>query len=196
MKTLSSNPSVKVFIFHGAYGYPEENWFGWLRRELLGCGIPCEVPQFPTPVGQSLQNWLAVFGGTARNIDSNTILIGHSLGAAFMLRWLELNSVRIKAAILVGAFIGAVGVPQFDTINRDFFSRPFNWNALRARTSRFVCYHGDKDPHVSMENFQFLAECLGAKKILVSEGGHFNAAAGYRQFPLLLTHLKQLLELT
>ncbi len=194
MRTLYSNRKTKIFIFHGAYGHPDENWFGWMKQELQERGILCEVPSFPTPEGQSLQSWLAVFSEVAQSIDSSTILIGHSLGAAFLLRWLERNPVRIKAAILVGAFIGEVGVSLFDSINRDFFSEPYNWERLRNRSSQFICYHGSNDPYVSKENFELLAGHLRAKKRLVLQGGHFNVAAGYRRFPLLLTHLNQLLE--
>ncbi len=28
-----------VFIFHGTEGYPEENWFPWLKEKLEAVGI-------------------------------------------------------------------------------------------------------------------------------------------------------------
>lgn len=36
-----------VFIFHGTEGYPEENWFPWMKRELEQNGCSAFVPQFP-----------------------------------------------------------------------------------------------------------------------------------------------------
>ena len=52
---------TNVFIFHGTGGYPEENWFPWLKRELESLDCKAIVPQFPTPQNQTLENWLKVF---------------------------------------------------------------------------------------------------------------------------------------
>ena len=41
--------STNVFIFHGTEGYPEENWFPWLKEKLEAKGYKVFVPQFPTP---------------------------------------------------------------------------------------------------------------------------------------------------
>jgi len=38
-----------IFIIHGSYGYPEENWFPWLKKELKKLGDRVFVPQFPIP---------------------------------------------------------------------------------------------------------------------------------------------------
>ena len=50
-----------AFIFHGTGGYPEENWFPWLKRELESLDYKVIVPQFPTPENQTLENWFAIF---------------------------------------------------------------------------------------------------------------------------------------
>lgn len=185
----------KVIIAHGAYGHPEENWLGWMKRELEAIGIPCWVPAFPTPEGQKLKSWLKIFEqDCSPHLDSNTILIGHSLGAAFILRCLETYPVSVKATILAGAFIGPVGIDKFDLINKDFFSAEFNWPLIQSRGRQFTCYHGSNDPYVSRKGFEEIAEKLKAKKIVVSQAGHMNAAAGYTQFPQLLMHLKQIME--
>jgi len=166
-----------------------------MKKELEAYGISCRVPRFPTPQGQSLAAWIKVFDQEGFPwMNANTILIGHSLGAAFALRCLEFYPVRIKAMILVGAFIGSVGIDKFDRINKDFFSTDFNWPLIQSRSKQSVCYHGNNDPYVSRENFEYIAEHLGAKRIIISQAGHMNAEAGYTQFPQLLIHLKQLME--
>jgi hypothetical protein len=38
-----------IFIIHGSYGYPEENWFPWLKKELSKLGHRVFVPKFPIP---------------------------------------------------------------------------------------------------------------------------------------------------
>src|SRR3990167_5281867 len=173
-----------VIIIHGAYGFPEENWFGWLKRELCSINIHCDVPEMPTPDGQYLSVWFKKFEECCGNrISTNTILIGHSLGAAFVLRLLESFDFQIRAAMLAGAFVGKVGVEKFDSINASFFETPFNWNFIKERAQTFYCYHGDNDKYVTRDNFDNISDNLNAKKIIISNGGHLNSSAGYDKFP-------------
>lgn len=184
-----------VIILHGAYGYPDENWFGWMREELEKLSIQCIVPCMPTPHGQSLNSWLEVFGQKYLNyVNEDTILIGHSLGAAFLMKWLERVNIKVRATVLVGVFIGNVGIEKFDSINETFFVDPFDWETIKKNSGKIFCYYGSNDPYVSPSHFDYIANNLNAHKILISDGGHFNVATGYTSFPHLLIHLKRLIE--
>ncbi len=55
MLHLLKNVFQNVFIFHGSSGYPEENWFPWLKQKLEDKGLEVFVPKFPTPEGQSFE---------------------------------------------------------------------------------------------------------------------------------------------
>ncbi|WP_199741618.1 alpha/beta hydrolase [Legionella sp. km535] len=189
-------PQSNVIIVHGAYGHPFENWFNWMKIELESIGIECFVPQLPTPHAQELKNWLQLFNATVSPmITPNTILIGHSLGAAFLLRWLEQAHQSVSATILAGSFMGTVGIQKFDKINESFFENPFDWDLIINKSKQFFCYQGSNDPYISMSNFNLIANNLRARKIIIPNGGHLNEAAGYTSFPLLLIHLKSLLRI-
>ncbi|MBX3709830.1 MAG: alpha/beta hydrolase [Gammaproteobacteria bacterium] len=184
---------TNIIIIHGAYGYPNENWFGWLNNQLQLLRIPCHVPSLPSPEGQNLLSWLDAFNQSAGHlVNENTILIGHSLGAAFIFRWLEQHPCQLKSVITVGAFIGKIGVVKFDLINESFFQFDFDWNTIKLRSQHFVCYYGTNDNYVSRQQFENISTRLNARKIIVSKGGHFNIASGYAQFPHLLFQLKQM----
>ncbi len=188
---------TNVFIFHGAYGYPEENWFGWLSKHLHDLNIANYIPHFPTPENQNLKNWFQYFNHSyAHLINTNSILIGHSLGCAFILRLLERYYCKLPLVVLVGPFTGEIGIPKFDEINYSFFNTDIAWNKIKSKVKKFICYYGDNDPYVTPENFNFICKQLSSEKIIISNGGHLNTKSGYTQFPQLLNYLKQHLDIS
>lgn len=72
-----------VFIIHGTYGSPEENWFPWLKDELEKSDFVVYVPKFPTPKNQSLVNWLDVIREYAPYITNDSIIDWPQLGLCF-----------------------------------------------------------------------------------------------------------------
>jgi hypothetical protein len=178
-----------AFIIHGAYSSPQANWFPWLRTELGALGIAAIVPEFPTGERQSLDNWLAAFGEYAEVIDEGTLMVGHSIGPAFILAVLERLDVRIPAAFLVAPFVERLGIERFDTVN-DTFLRLFNWERIRRNCERFYVYASDNDPYVPLEKSRSVAKKLGAELKVVPGAGHFNSDSGYLRFDLLLNDIK------
>ncbi len=180
-----------VFIIHGAYGHPGENWFPWLKSELEKLGCTVFVPRFPTPEGQTLENWLKIFENYRQYLDENTIFVGHSLGVPFILTILESLEKPIKASFLVAGFVSFLGNPAFDEINKTFVEKNFDWEKIRKNCKKFYIFHSDDDPYVPLEKAKELAENLGVNIILVKGAGHFNEKAGYTRFELLLKKIKE-----
>lgn len=184
---------MNALIVHGVEGYPEENWFPWVRKELelLGCNV--FVPQFPTPKNQSLENWFKIFNEYKKHIDEDSIIIGHSMGAAFTLNILEKLGHKIKAAFLVAGFTGDCNHELNDLIS-PFSKRNFDWGKIKKNCNKFFIYNSDDDPYVSLMKGKELSKNLDSELILVKGAGHFNTDAGYTKFPLLLNNIKDLIK--
>jgi len=183
---------MNVIIFHGTVGYPEENWFPWLKKELLSLGIKTYVPKFPTPDGQSLKAWFKVYNQYEKLVNENTILVGHSLGSTFILRILEKRKLPIKAAILTTPASGKIGIPDFDKLNETFIDKSFDWEKIKANCVYFSIYRGDDDPYIPIKQPKQIASKLGVKLIMVYKGGHLNTKAGFKEFPQVLNEIKKL----
>lgn len=179
-----------AIIIHGTEGYPEENWFPWLKKELEQLGYKVSVPQFPSPpiVPAKISEWFGVLNNY--EINEDTILIGHSLGGLFTLRILEKLSHPIKAAFLVGTPIGIKPIKFYDR-DAKFSGFNFDWDKIKKNAEHFVVFHSDDDPYVDLANGEELAKKLGIILHFVPNSGHFNAKAGYIQFPDLLNEIIQ-----
>lgn len=178
-----------VFIIHGAYGHPGEGWFPWLKKELEKLGCRVFVPKFPTPKNQTLENWLKVFEDYRQYLDENSIVVGHSLGPAFLLNILEKLDKPIKAAFFVAGGFTRTGHPA-DEINKTFVDKSFDWQKIKQNCKKFYIFHSDNDPYIPLEQAERLAKNLGTDVILVKNAGHFNEKAGYTKFELLLEKIK------
>ncbi len=181
----------EVIIIHGSYASPEENWFPWIRRKIEADSHSVSVPALPTPEGQTFANWKAVFEQQFPKLNKNMVLIGHSIGPAFILRLLEKTSTPIAAAFLVSGFVSPIGIDKFDSINRSFLEDPFDWEAIKRSCGRFYMYHSDNDPYVPLERARYLEQCLSTPLRLILGGGHLNQAAGYSEFTELYNDFKQ-----
>ncbi len=177
-------------MIHGSYGNPHENWFPWIKSELEKLGCTVLVPTFPTPENQSLQSWEAVFEEYKQFINEDTILIGHSLGPAFILKLLEHSDTSVQAAFFVSGFLGLLDNPDFDEINKTFIDRKFDWESIKKNCKKFHIYHSDNDPYVPIRMAQEIAEKLDTVVVEIPNAGHFNKEAGYDTFEFLLEDIK------
>ena len=182
--------SKKAFIFHGAYGHPEENWFGWLSQKLQKERWEVFTPRFPTPQNQTLDTWFEAFRPFDHNMRSDARIIAHSLGATFALRLLEKIDFKIDSAFLVAGFTEPLGIRKFDPLNVTFLEKPFDWAKIRKNCGKFYVYGSDDDPIVKFELVEKLAKNLGTKMVFIPGAGHFNSAAGYDTFERLFIDVK------
>jgi len=176
---------MNFFIFHGIYGHPEENWFPWLKKELEKKGYEVIVPKFPTPVGQSLESWLKVIKKYEDEINYDTVMIGHSLGAAFILDYLEQTDKEIKAAFLVAGYHKMLD-NEFKDLNKTFVDKKFNWNRIIENCENFYVIASDNDPYIPLEVNRQMNMLVDGELHIIKNGGHLNSKAGFDKFPELL----------
>jgi uncharacterized protein len=181
-----------VFIIHGIYGSPKENWFPWIKKELEELACDVYVPHFPTSNPTLLGEWLGVFKPYQKYLDKASIVIGHSVGVPFILTILE--SSPAKSAFLVSGFATNPD-NEFTPIMKNIADKQFDWSAIRKNCKNFTVFHSDNDPYVPLSLAEELAENLGTEVSLVEGAGHFNADAGYTAFPLLLEYIKQCIDI-
>lgn len=182
---------MNAFLIHGAFGDGTENWFPWLKLKLEDLGYEVFTPRFPTPVGQSLENWLTVFSEYKDNIDKDTILIGHSIGCAFILNVLEHRDHPLKAIYLVAGFISLLNSQEVDPLNKTFTEKPFNWEKIKKNTQKIQLFNSDNDPYVTVQKAEEIGHTLQVPIQWVHNAGHFNTHAGYITFPLLLEKINE-----
>ncbi|MFZ4584281.1 MAG: RBBP9/YdeN family alpha/beta hydrolase [Acidimicrobiia bacterium] len=185
----------RVIVVHGAFGSPEINWFPWLRTEL-GDEYDVVTPRFPTPENQNLTSWLAVFDEQVAPLRASDILVGHSIGAGFLVRVLErrapTDGPHVVATALVCGFMTLLDDPDVDPINATIVEGPCDWATARARGGVIRAWHGTDDPYVPEAANRDLADQLLADFVVLRGAQHINGEAGITEFPELAAFIRGL----
>ena len=85
----------------------ERHWKPWLKRELETRGIQVSNNLYPQDWLPDYDKWKNV--SEKNKINRNTILVGHSAGTAFILRWLSESKKKVDKVILIAPSIIKAG---------------------------------------------------------------------------------------
>ncbi|HLD02987.1 MAG TPA: alpha/beta hydrolase [Candidatus Nanoarchaeia archaeon] len=180
---------TRAIIIHGTESNPDQHWFPWLKKELEKLKIEVIVPKFPTPKGQNFDNWMSVMQPHIRKIDRDTILIGHSVGVAFLLGIVEKFNLKPKALFSVAGFVGSLWDEKYDPLCETFTQRNFNWEKLEKSFGKVFVYQSEDDPYLPMEKSYDLAYKLNGEQKNLNKLGHINQ----KKFEELLKDIKSIL---
>lgn len=179
-------------IVHGRPGkeeyysdtYPSSSnyhWIPWLQKQLIIRDIKADTPEMPNAYAPDWETWRKEF--ERFDISAETILVGHSNGAGFLMRWLSENSDIVVGKVILVA-------PSFNEgehTDGTFLKFDIDSSILK-RTKGITIFNGLKDAqsvHDSVE--KILTEVSGVKLVEFPENGHFVLEdLGTAEFPELM----------
>lgn len=126
-------------------------------------------------------------------INSNSIIIGHSSGCAFTIKYLIENNIKVNKLIMVSGFNNYFSVDEDDyhkRVNKSFYIEEENLNKIKNLCDEIVCIYGDNDPYIPQNIFHDLVLKLNAKEVIIKNGGHLNKNAGYEKLEEILEFIK------
>lgn len=163
------------------------HWFPWIQKQLLLKGILAQTPEMPEPYAPNYEKWKEVF--EQFKVDEQTILVGHSCGGGFLVRWLSENNIKVGKVVLVAPWINSEKDPELE-IDKDFFEFNIDEN-LTSKTAGFkIMYSADDDKYI-LDTVKILNEKI--KNVELQEfkdKGHFVMGSMKTEvFPELLKNL-------
>ena len=160
----------------------DKHWIPWTKQQLIAKGIETETPLMPSPWQPNYEKFRAEF--EKYDVDENTILVGHSCGCAFLVRWLGETKKRIFKLILVAPW----KIPQ-DTrkgVDVDFYTYPID-TTIKDRTNKIVMFTADDEEDDGKESLKIFHRALGGEIVEFKGRGHYCLDdMGTEEFPELL----------
>jgi uncharacterized protein len=164
----------------------DSNWLPWAKRQLTLRGIFAVVPDMPKPYDPIYEDWAQEF--ERHDVTEETILIGHSAGAGFLVRWMsEHNKQAVRSLILVAPWIDPNkkygDFARMDAIDPTIPSRCMGSMAI---------FFSSLDDGQAQASHELLVNSFpGVKNIDIPEYGHFMVGNNMTsvEFPELLEEL-------
>lgn len=80
------------------------HWLPWLQQKFLRSNILCQCLELPIPPKANYEAWKSVFSQAQLRDDS--IIVAHSAGCGFMLKWLSENpQIKLDKLVMVAPWL-------------------------------------------------------------------------------------------
>ena len=168
----------KVIIIHGCPGREEEmmnladrtfdkHWMPWTREKLIESGIKTETPMMPSPWEPNYEKFKQEF--EKYYVNEDTVLVGHSCGCAFLVRWLGESKKKVAKLILVAPW----KIPdEGDKARQKFYVYPID-ETIKDRVKKIVMFTADDEEKDGKKSLEIYHQALGGEVIELKGHGHY-----------------------
>lgn len=160
----------------------DKHWIPWIKEKLTNHGIKTDTPLMPNP-------WIPDYAAFKQEFErypvgENTILIGHSCGTRFLVRWLGETKQHIKKLIMVAPWTDGRGT---DGIKKKFYDFPLE-DSLPSHIGEIVIFTADDEEEDGKRAVRVYKEKFPHIKVIELSGrGHYTMGdMGTTEFPELL----------
>lgn len=165
------------------YKTNKDDWKRWLRDELVG-DYEVILPVMPNKTNARYEEWKLWMDKIVPLLNDEIILIGHSMGGSFVVKYLSENKFpkKIMAVFLVSAMFDY----DDDGNSLHSFSLPEN---LDLQTDKVYLYHSKDDRVVPFRSLdKFKNKFPNAIARVFEDRGHINQ----EEFPELIKDIRGL----
>ncbi|MDP3696750.1 MAG: alpha/beta hydrolase [Candidatus Taylorbacteria bacterium] len=184
--------SKRVYIIHGCPSDAEKamdsktrtynkHWIPWVKKELTARGFEVETPLMPSPWEPDYEKFKKEF--EKYEVTEETVLVGHSCGCAFLVRWLEESKKKVLKLILVAPW----KIPDKDNkFRKEFYEYQID-KTIKDRVGEIVMFTSDDEENDGKKSLKIFHDVLGGQIVELKGRGHYTMGdMGTVKFPELL----------
>ncbi len=151
------------------------------KKQATTQGIEVYTPLMPLPWKPDYWRFKAVF--EKHEVNKNTVLVGHSCGCAFLVRWLGETKTKILKLILVAPW----KIPdEDDDFGRTFYTYDID-GTIKDRVGEIFMFTSDTEEDDGKKSLHIFHDSLGGHIISLKNRGHYCLwDMGTEEFPELL----------
>lgn len=166
----------RVFIMHRWGAETTSDWYPWLRDQLKKEGFSTTLVELPETDDPQPEKWLAALEKAVGKPDESTYLVGHSLGAQTILKYLERGN-KVGGVVLVAPLPRQTNKdsesPEFRPMSDRWLPKEPNWKSIAKNAGKVFVIFSDNDPFVPLSDSKVFQTKLKARVIIENGKGHF-----------------------
>lgn len=146
----------------------DKHWMPWIKDELAQNNISVEIPLMPSPWNPDYNSWKAKMDDL--NINEDSVLIGHSCGCAFLVRWLGDAKKKIKKLILVAPW--KIPSREYSDGENELYGFDIDLK-IRKNVREIIIFTSNDEDEDGKESAKIFHEILGGRIIELENHGHY-----------------------
>ncbi len=182
----------KAYIVHGWYGSVNEPLLKWINQQLEEKGYQSDLLEMPDAENPQIKTWVDKLKD-AVELGKDTLLIGHSIGAQAIMRFLEElpDGEKIGRVIFIAPWFYLtnwedVTQAEIETMT-PWLTIPIDLEKVKTKADEWITIFSDNDEFVPLKkNSEKFRKSLGAEVIIEEGKGHFTEDNGVVDLPILL----------
>lgn len=162
----------------------DKHWIPWIKEKLIERELKVETPLMPEPWYPDYEKFKKEF--EKYEIDTNTVLVGHSCGCAFLVRWLGESKSEVAKLVLVAPW----KIPDKGDEDRiKFYTYEIDLT-IKDRVKKIVIFTADNEEEDGKKSLEIFHQSLGGEVISITGHGHYTLEdMETNEFPELLKEI-------
>jgi predicted alpha/beta hydrolase family esterase len=172
MKTaiiLHGMPSKEGYYNEARDSQSNSHWLPWIQKHLLLNDILAQTPELPLPYEPDYDSWKNIF--EQFTLNEETVLVGHSCGAGFLIRWLSENNVKVGKVALVAPYLG--DPVEGKRVKEGFFDFSIDGDLVSKTDGIKIFYSKDDEEWIGRAVDQMNDTVKGLEIETFEDRGHF-----------------------
>ena len=185
-----------AFIIHGFNGDTTYTFGPWLKQILENKGFTVYMPSFPIRSEASFEKWSRILDDYKNEIKKDSIIIAHSIGNPFIIRYLANNKLNVNTYISIAGFCQTFIVEGREDLNNafeDFKVKKHHIESIKDTVPIRYSLYGDKDHVIPIDILKNFVEQLESVPVFIEGIGHMGNRDNVKEIPKLAEIIKNVI---
>ena len=164
-----------AFIIHGFNGDTTNTFGPSLKQFLENKGYNVLMPKFPIRLEATFNGWSNILDEYKSFFNEDTIVVAHSIGNPFFIRYLNNNKLNANLYVSVAGFCDLFKVEGREDLNTAFidFKVPDEAiNYLKSHVPNRFSLYSDNDHVIPFNILENFIKRIESKPVFISGVGH------------------------
>ena len=185
-----------AFIIHGFNGDTTYTFGPWLKTVLEQKGYNVVMPEFPIRSEATYNGWSQILDNYIDLFDEQTIIVCHSIGNPFILRYIYQHQLSPLLYISVAGFCKLYTIPDRDDLNKAFVEfkvAPSNIEYCKNHIKYRYSLYSNNDHAVPFEILEDFIKQLNSNPVFIKGVGHMGNRNNIHSLPQIESILDSVL---